>query len=238
MVDADPLMVLVHSPFLGPSAWAWVARELEQLGRPAVVPSLRAVADEPYRPWRDLWEAVDAVSVTGARRVVLVGHSGAGSLLPAIAQSAAGRVAAIAFVDAFLPPPTGTARLVPAEFADELSALATGDVLPPWSSWFGEEAMRELVPDEARRARIEQDIPRVPLSVRDIELPVPEGWDRRPCAYLLLSAEPYAASAADARARGWPTGEVHDGKHLDLVRRPAAVARALLDLQRAMAVAA
>jgi pimeloyl-ACP methyl ester carboxylesterase len=237
MVDVEPVMVLVHSPFLGPSAWAWVARALEQRGRPAIVPSLRAVADAPYRPWRDVWETVDAVSAHGAGRLVLVGHSAAGALLPAIAQSAPGRVAAIAFVDAFLPPPAGTARLVPAEFADELSPLATGEVLPPWSTWFGEEAIRDLVPDAARRARIEQDMPRMPLSVRDTELPVPEGWDRRPCAYLLLSAEPYAASAADARARGWPTAEVPGGKHLDLVRRPAAIATALLDLQRAMLAA-
>ena len=238
MVHADPLMVLVHSPFLGRSAWAWVARELEQRGRPAVVPSLRAVADEPYQPWRDVWETVDADSAHGAGRVVLVGHSGAGSLLPAIAQSAPGRVAAITFVDAFLPPPSGNARLVPAEFADELSALATGDVLPPWSTWFGEGSMRDLVPDADRRARLEREMPRLPLSVRDTELPVPAGWDRRPCAYLLLSAEPYAASAADARARGWPTAELRGGKHLDLVHRPAAVARALLDLQRAMLAAA
>jgi pimeloyl-ACP methyl ester carboxylesterase len=103
MLRAHPLMVLVHSPFLGPSAWGWVARELEQRGRPAVVPSLRAVADEPYRPWRDVWDTVDAVSAQVTARVVLVGHSAAGSLLPAIAQAAAARVAAIAFVDAFLP---------------------------------------------------------------------------------------------------------------------------------------
>jgi pimeloyl-ACP methyl ester carboxylesterase len=238
MVHTDPLMVLVQSPFLGPSAWEWVARELEQRGRRAVVPSLRAVADEPYRPWRDVWEAVDVVSAHGAGRVVLVGHSAAGSLLPASAQSAPGRVAAMAFVDAFLPPASGTVRLVPPEFAEELGALASGDVLPPWSAWFGEQAMRDLVPDAARRARLEQDMPRLPLSVRDIELPVPEGWGRRPCAYLLLSAEPYAESAADARARGWPTAELHGGKHLDLVRRPADVATALLELERAMLTAA
>jgi hypothetical protein len=159
-------------------------------------------------------------------------------LLPAIAHAARERVAAIAFVDAFLPPPSGTARLVPAEFTEELTALATGDVLPPWSTWFGEQAIRELVPDGARRARLEQDMPRLALSVRDIALPVPEGWDRRPCAYLLLSAEPYAASAAQARTRGWPTAEVPGGKHLDIVRRPAEVARTLLDLERAMLAAA
>ena len=75
MVDTDQLMVLVHSPFLGASAWGWVARELEQRGRRAVVPSLRPVVDEPYRPWRDVWETLDAVSAHRASKLVLVGHS-------------------------------------------------------------------------------------------------------------------------------------------------------------------
>jgi Alpha/beta hydrolase family len=234
MVHAELLMVLVHSPFLGPSTWGWVARELQRRGRPALVPPLRAAADEPYRPWRAVSEAVDTVAAHGAQPVVLVGHSAAGSLLPAIADCVSGRVAAIAFVDAFLPPARGTARLVPAPFVEALSALATDGVLPPWSEWFGEQALRDLVPDAARRARVEHDMPRLPISVLHTEPPVPDGWDRRPCAYLLLSPEPYAPSAADARARGWPTAEVTGGKHLDPVRRPATVATALLDLERAM----
>ncbi len=153
MVRADPMFVLVHSPFLGPSTWEWVARELQQSGRSALVPSVGGVADEPYRPWRDVWDTVDAHPAHVARMVVLVGHSGAGSLLPAIAEFSPGRVAAIAFVDAFLPPASGTTRLVPVQFVADLSRLATGDLLPPWSTWFGEEAMRDLVPDASRRER-------------------------------------------------------------------------------------
>ena len=233
MVDASPLFVLVHSPLLGPSAWEWVARELERRGRSAVVPSLLGAASTPDRWWPEVCEAV-AASSQRAGSVVLVGHSAAGSLLPAIAGSVPGEVAGMTFVDAFLPPARGTARLIPATFVDELSALATEGVLPPWSSWFGEELMRDLVPDAARRARVERDMPRLPLSSVQMELPIPDGWDRRPCAYLLLSAQPYASSAADARARGWPVAEIEGGKHLDLVRRPAAVATALLDLERAM----
>jgi hypothetical protein len=236
MANASPLFVLVHSPLLGPSAWEWVARELEQRGRLAVVPSLLGVADEPYASLRGVCETVDAAaSAHLAGTVVLVGHSGAGSLLPAIAGSVSREVAAMAFVDAFLPPASGTARLVPEEFIEELRALAADDdVLPPWSSWFGEDVMRDLVPDAARRARVEHDMPRLPLSFLQAELPVPDGWDRRPCAYVLLSAQPYAPSAADARARRWPVAEIEGGKHLDPVRRPAAVATALLTLERAM----
>jgi hypothetical protein len=234
MLNATPLFVLVHSPLLGPSAWGWVARELELRGRSAVVPSLLGVAAESYPSWRGVWEAVDAASAQRAGTVVLVGHSGAGPLLPAIAGSFSREVAAMAFVDAFLPPASGTARLVPAEFVDELSTLATDDVVPPWSSWFGDEVMQDLVPDAARRARVEHDMPRLPLSFLKAEVPVPDGWDRRPCAYLLLSTQPYAPSAADARARGWPVAEIEGGKHLDPVRTPATVATALLNLERAM----
>ena len=85
----------------------------------------------------------------------------------------------MAFVDAFLPPAHGTARLVPLEFVEDLSALASDDVLPPWSTWFGEGVMRDLVPDDTRRARVEQDMPRLSLSFLQIEVPVPDGWDRR-----------------------------------------------------------
>ena len=93
--------------------------------------------------------------------------------------------------------------------------------------------MQALVPDAARRARLEVEMPRLPVSFLRSELRVPDGWDRRPCAYLLLS-QPYAPSAAAARARGWPVAELEGGKHLDLLRRPAEVATALIHLQRAM----
>jgi pimeloyl-ACP methyl ester carboxylesterase len=124
-VIATAPFVLVHSPLLGPSAWEWVGRELEQRGRAAVVPSLLGVAHEPYPTWREACEAVAAASAKRARTVVLVGHSGAGSLLPAMAGRLSGGVAAMVFVDAFLPPPSGTAHLIPAEFIEELNELVS-----------------------------------------------------------------------------------------------------------------
>jgi hypothetical protein len=177
---------------------------------------------------------VSAASLHPPKTVLLVGHSGAGTLLPAIAESISTAVAGFVFVDAFLPPSGGTAHLVPAEFLDDLRALASDDVLPPWSTWFGESAIRELVPDAARRAQVERDMPRVRLSSLLEPVQVPGQWEQRPCGYVLLSAQPYAPSAADARARGWPVAEIRGGKHLDSVRRPAAVTAALLDVERAM----
>jgi hypothetical protein len=143
-------------------------------------------------------------------------------------------VAGSIFVDAFLPPGSGSARLLPPELFDELRGLADEGVLPPWSQWFGEDAMRELVPDDAMRARLAHDMPRLPLSYFEGEPPVPDGWDRGPCAYVLFSEEPYGTAARDARARGWPVAALAGARHLHLLTDPAAVARSMLDLERAL----
>jgi hypothetical protein len=90
----------------------------------------------------------------------------------------------------------------------QLRALASDGMLPRWSSWFGEEAMRELVPDDRLRKALEDQMPRLPLSYFEAIVSVPDGWDARPCAYLLLAGEPYGESAAEARARGWPVAEI------------------------------
>jgi hypothetical protein len=117
---------------------------------------------------------------------------------------------------------------------DQLGALATGGVLPAWSSWFGEGAMRELVPDDRLRTSLEDEMPRLPLSYFDASVPVPDGWDACPCAYLLLT-ESYGESAADARGRGWPVAEIPDAQHLAMATEPIAVTDALLGLERALA---
>jgi pimeloyl-ACP methyl ester carboxylesterase len=119
----------------------------------AVVPSLLGVADIEGQQWHHAGEAVRAVDGSTADPFVLVGHSGGGLLLPTIADTLTAEVAALVFVDSFLPPPSGSLRLAPPQFADQLRTLATDGVLPPWSSWFGEDAMRELVGESATAAR-------------------------------------------------------------------------------------
>jgi pimeloyl-ACP methyl ester carboxylesterase len=228
-----PVLVLVHSPLLGPSMWKWVARELHDHGRSAVVPALPALAAVPSPLCRHICAEANRASQP-AESVVVVGHSAAGTLLPAVAESLSAEVAGMVFVDTFLPPSGGAASLVPAEFIAELRARATDDVLPPWSTWFGESAMQDLVPDPARRAEVERDIPAMRLSSLLEPVPMPQHWERRACAYIRLSAEPYATSAAEARARGWPVAEIPGGKHLDPVRRPGDVVAALLDVERTL----
>ena len=229
-----PVFVLVHSPLVGPSTWQPVARELEANGRVALLPSLVGVAGAPAPQWQHVCRAVIASTAHLRAPVTLAGHSGAGLLLPTIADALSCPVAALLFVDTFLPPPTGTVALAPTEFLDDLRERARGGILPPWHRWFGENALRSLVPDDATRARLEAEMPRLPVSYFEDRPPVPERWDRRRCAYLLLSEEPYAAAATDAKARGWATAALPGAHHLSPVTDPQAVTSSLLALERAL----
>jgi Alpha/beta hydrolase family len=215
--------------------WSPVAREFERRGREVVVPSLLGLAPTDEPQWRHAPEAVRAATASVAAPIVLVGHSGAGLLLPTIADALTAAVAALIFVDSFLPPPSGTVTLTPPGSMDELRALASDEVLPPWSSWFGEETMRELVPDDQLRRALEDEMPRMPLSYFDAVVPLPDGWDASPCAYLLLAREPYGESAADAKDRGWPVADIPGTQHLAMVTEPIAIADALLRLERTLA---
>jgi pimeloyl-ACP methyl ester carboxylesterase len=228
----EPAFVLVHSPLVGPTSWRPVAQELARRGRVAIVPSLLGVSGATEPRWRHVAEAVRVATSHLRQRVVLVGHSGAGPLLPVIADAMAVEVAALVFVDSLLPPPAGRMLLGPAEFMDQLRAMATDGVLAPWSRWFGADAMRELVPDQRLRADLEAEMPRLPLSYFEAAVPLPEDWaTRRPCAYLLLSA-PYEQSATEARVRGWRVMEIHGVQHLAIAANPMLITEGLLDLER------
>jgi pimeloyl-ACP methyl ester carboxylesterase len=236
--EPDPVFVLIHSPLVGPTTWSRVADELERRGRERVVPSLLGVAEADVPQWRRVTEVVRAATARTPNPIVLVGHSGGGLLLPAITSALTAEVAGVVFVDSFLPPPTGNMPLAPPALMDQLGALATDGVLPPWSSWFAEDAMRELVPDDRLRTALEDEMPRLPLSYFKSSVPLPDGWDALPCAYLLLAGEPYGGSAADARGRGWPVAEISGAQHLALVTDPIAVTDALLKLEHALVGAA
>jgi len=199
-----------------------------------LVPALLGVAEAPAPQWRHVPAAMRAATSHLQEPIVLVGHSGAGLLLPVIADSLNVQVAALVFVDSFLPPSAGSLALGPPAFMDQLRALATDGVLAPWSSWFGEHAVRELVPDERLRAALEAEMPRLPLSYFQASVPMPDRWTRRRCAYLLLSADPYAHSAGQARALGWPVREMHGAHHLAIATDPIPVTEALLDLERSL----
>ena len=183
---------LVHSPLVGPSTWRWVAQELEAAGYRARVP--RVPAEVTAHGWVSFSDAVAGQISSGE---VLVGHSGAGPLLPQIAERAAGPPSALVFVDAAVPPPAGRAELMPDGMLAELLQLATGGMLPPWSDWFGPDVMQKLIPDESKRAAVVAELPMLSLGYFEDPVPLPNGWAGIPCGYVLVS-EAYEAEAHDA----------------------------------------
>jgi pimeloyl-ACP methyl ester carboxylesterase len=226
------VFVLVHSPLVGPSTWAPVARELGRRGWQAVVPSLLKPTGAPSRDWRHYVEAARDAVQTLSDSIVLVGHSGGGLLLPVVADAVALPVSGLIFVDSGLPASVGETPLVPPALLEDLRTLAVEGMLPPWSSWFGDEAMRDLVPDEALRTALGREMPSVPLAYFEQRIPSPAGWDRIPCAYLLLS-DAYREAAAEADERGWRVEEIAGAQHLHIAVAPKAVTDVLIRLAAA-----
>jgi hypothetical protein len=150
-------------------------------------------------------------------------------LLPAIADGVTATVRRLIFVDSAVPDRTGETPVVPPPFIDELAALAVDGNLPPWSAWWGEDAMRALVPDDGQRQKLASEMPSLPLGHLLERVPNPTGWDRLPCGYLLLS-DAYSDAAAEARERGWRVDHITGAQHLHIVVDPDAVTDALLRL--------
>jgi pimeloyl-ACP methyl ester carboxylesterase len=226
------VFALVHSPLVGPSTWSPVARELERRGHQAVVPSLLGPADAPPRHWRQCVEAAHEAVRRLSGPIVLVGHSGGGLLLPVIADTLAPPVSGLIFVDSGVPAITGETPVASPPFLDHLRTLAVDGTLPPWSIWWGEDAMRDLVPHERLRAALEREMPSLPLAYFEQRIPSPTSWHRVPCAYLLLS-DAYRDEASEARKRGWPVEEITNARHLHIAVAPEAVAEALIRLSAA-----
>ncbi|WP_212999228.1 hypothetical protein [Winogradskya consettensis] len=149
-------------------------------------------------------------------------HSNAGRFVPVIVDAIGERVAGCVFVDAALPG-DGVGR----ERLEGLRAMAGADGrVPPWTSWWGEDAVAGLFGDGRMRAEVSGEQPRVPVSFFEEEVPVVAGWDERACGYLWFS-QAYEDRAREAERRGWAVGHIAGG-HLHQVVDPGAVARGIV----------
>ena len=185
----------------------------------AEVPDLRTAVASP-----DTFR--EAASIAAAGVDVVIGHSGAGAFLPAIADGT--DVPTIIFVDAIVPDASDV--FTPSrQLVELLDTVPTVDgLLAPWNEWWPPELMARLVPDPTQRRRIESEIPRVPRSFFDAAVALPPEWWTRPAGYLRLSPA-YDDELARAADWGWPTAEL-PGRHLDTCAAPAAVAASIWHL--------
>jgi pimeloyl-ACP methyl ester carboxylesterase len=206
-----PALVLAPSPLVGPASWGTLPDVLRAEGHDVVVVD---VTDDDRPPFAQRYVARAAIQVreaVGARPVVLVGHSGAGYLLPllgAARRALRSRVAAYVFLDAGLPPvrPASRLDLLAAEVAGDdewlpgfRAELAAGGHYPTWT----DGDLAGLVPDlERRRALVASLRPRTEPFFTET-LAVAPDWPDAPCGMVRLS-ESYDQPARVARSRGWP----------------------------------
>ena len=225
------IIVLIHSPLVGPITWSRVAHELRGLQVDAITPTL---VDEERR-LAPYWEQhVDSVTrelnaVPRDIELVLIGHSGAGALLPAIGKATGHLVAAYIFVDAGIPI-DGLSRLElmageDPDFAQSLvQHLAAGGEFPDWS----DVDLASIVPDPLLRHELVVELRPRTLDFFSEPIPVFDRWPDAPCGYLQFSSA-YDAPARRAREAGWHHSEINAG-HFHMLVDPPAVADALLAL--------
>lgn len=224
------MIALLTSPLVGPSTWAPAAREIADRGGTVAVVDLRSVVT-PDGPDLDAVVRLVRDAVADDEHVVLVPHSGAGSLTPFLLAAIPGAIGAV-FVDAGVPP-AGVSQvpLAPPAFLEHLRSLAGGTgMLPPWGSWWGEAAMAEVIPDAGLRERLLPEMMPLPLGYFTSSAPVPPGWPALPGAYLAFGDQAYADDIARARGFGWPVRVLPDAQHLHAAVAPGIVADAILAL--------
>lgn len=201
-----------------------------------------SVTDDTEPPYASRYVARAALQVAEHAPegpVHLVGHSGAGYLLPQIgaARRAARRpVAGYVFLDAGVPHGRGATRttLLRAEdqgFAAALETLlAGGGAYPPWT----DDDLRDEVPDASVRAALVASLRPRRADFFTEPLPFPGDWPDAPCGFLQLSSS-YAGPARVARSRGWPVVAAElPGGHFATCTDPDGVADAMGDLLNRM----
>lgn len=224
--------VLLHSPLLGPLTWRAVAAALRVDGASAETPAwtpLSQVDDGGF--YQALAQPMAVQIAAGEGDPLLVAHSAAGALLPALA-SRLSRVAGVIFVDAILPHPGRSwFDTAPQAFRDTLRAGAVAGLLPAWSDWWPPGALERLVPEETARDALIAELEPIPAAF--FEEPAPDVPLSAPAAYLKLS-ESYEDEARLANRQGWPLVRL-PLHHLGPLTEPAAVARSLQGLAERLA---
>ena len=240
--------ILVHGPLIGPFTWVPVAAELRKLGASVVIPALNSPAMREGSYWKhhcDLF-AIELANVSmDTREAVLVGHEGAGPLLPKLGEQIDGP-AAYVLVDADLPKDGASLfdMFADEEHIEEFRRAAVEPALPrgrhtPHAQRVATaETVREWPLDLLRDAVTLQpnnmaDVNSTvfagkrptPIEVLEEPLPVPASWPDAPVGYLHLSGT-YDAAASAAGAEGWPVRALASS-HVQMLLDPEPFAREL-----------
>ncbi len=229
------LVVLIHSPLVGPFTWSPVAKHLQAFGFDVLIPTLSDSGEVPLPYWKQHAAAVQRTLMPfpKERPLTFIGHSGAGPLLPILSRTARHPVKGYLFVDAGLPHP-GQSSLDEVttnnpEIAQDLRQLLTsGERFPNWS----EENLREVIPNEEARLRMVAELHPRALDFFEEVMPAVDEWPDAPSSYLLFTPG-YRPFLEHAQQAGWPN-QTFDAEHFHMVVDPLAVTTALVELMKQM----
>ncbi|MEP6894499.1 MAG: alpha/beta hydrolase [Chloroflexota bacterium] len=229
-MENNVFYVLIHSPLVGPSTWELVYQVMRAQGINVIVPRLLddPASHLPYWQQHAKSVAKSLAEIPSYQKIILVAHSGAGPLLPAIRQSLMHSVAAYVFVDAGIPR-NGLSRIELMSLEDQQWAeqfhrsLLQGEQFPDWN----EDDLQEVIPDcEVRRTMIADMHPRS-LPFFEEPIPVYDAWPDTPCIYIKFSKS-YDWDAAYAKRAGWSVYEMNVG-HFHILVEPLTVADLLVN---------
>jgi pimeloyl-ACP methyl ester carboxylesterase len=103
------MFVLVHGAWQGASTWDLIVPKLERSGHRVFTPALTGLGADSHRlsPAVNLDTHTDDVTSLlkreGLQEITLVGHSYAGMVITAVAETESGRLSRLVYVDAFVP---------------------------------------------------------------------------------------------------------------------------------------
>ncbi len=223
-MDENITYALIHSPLVGPFTWQLVYQGMRERKLQVMVPALLDDPNSNMPYWQQHAEstAESLAQIPQNQKLVLVAHSGAGSLLPVIRQALTHSIGAYVFVDAGIPR-NGLSRLdlmklEDGQWAEQLhQALVQGERFPTWS----EDDLREIIPDGGTRRKLIAEIRPRSLPYFMESIPVFHGWPDSPCAYIKFSAS-YDWDAIQARQAGWSVYEMNAG-HFHMLVEPLAI---------------
>jgi hypothetical protein len=216
-------LVLLHSPLLGPLTWRPAAEALRARGHGVEAPAwprLSTLGEDCYAALANSM----AATIDRPGETIVVAHSGAGALLPAVAALTKTPLKGVVFCDAILPHPgLSWFDTAPPALSAQLRAGSTAGDLPSWDQWWPPGALQRLVPSGDLRAALIGELEPIPIGYFD-EL-APEIDLTTPAAYLQLSGA-YADEARISGRKGWPVMSL-PLHHLAMLTHVEAVAGAL-----------
>jgi len=224
-MDENITFALIHSPLVGPFTWELVHQVMNERNLQVKVPALDDNPNSNLPYWQQHAESVaqSLVQIPPSQKVILVAHSGAGPLLPAIRQKLTRSIFAYVFVDAGIPR-DGQSRLDLMKLEDPQwggqfhETLLNGEQFPTWT----EDDLEEIIPDGETRRKLVAEIRPRSLSFFIEPIPVFAGWPDAACIYIKFSVS-YDWDAMQAKQTGWPVYEMNAG-HFHMLVEPLAVA--------------